>query len=306
MSGQTSKDAARLLLNIDKQGAKESYEELKTKECKNPGLSRMGLPALDYYFLQHRFKTKAKSGVSFNDVLTNKEKLSHITSVAKRWRADVDFDTLSPRDLLRYQYYAFQLYYGTINQFRPAFARWIYCHLKPKVGILDFSSGWGGRCLAAMSLGIPYIGVDANVSLKKSYQAMIRDFEPDAKVSMIFQPSETVDFSKYNYDLIFTSPPYFMIEKYENMPGYKGKEAFLDEFFRPVVRSAWKHLKKGGKMALNMPHDMYMAIKDELPKVSRRIQMPLHARDTRKNKKKGTVKNNKSGKPHELVYVWNK
>lgn len=304
----TTKEAARLLLNLDKEGARSSYHTLKTRECKNPGLSKMGLPALDYYFLEHRLKTKTKSGVSFSDILSDKKKLEHITSVAKRWNADVDFDTITPRDLLRYRYYAFQLYYGTINQFRPTFARWIFCQMKPKVGILDFSAGWGGRCLAAMSLGIPYIGVDANISLEKSYQKMIRDFEPEAKdkVTMIFKPSETVDFSKYDYDLVFTSPPYFMIEKYENMPGYKTKEEFLDEFFRPVVQSAWKHLKKGGKMALNMPHEMYMAIKDELPKVSRRIQMPLYGRDTRKNKKEGTRKNKASTTPHELVYVWNK
>jgi hypothetical protein len=293
-----SKKIAQILANIDLEGAKASYKTLSTRECKNPGLSKMGLSTLDYFFLESRLKTKTKSGVSFIDVMSDKDKLEHLTMVTKRWRADVDFDTITPRDLLRYRYYTFQLYYGTINQFRPAFARWIYCHLKPKIGILDFSAGWGGRCLAAMSLGIPYIGIDTNIGIKDSYTEMIKEIEPGANVKMIFKPSEQVDFSKYEYDLIFTSPPYFMIEKYENMPAYKDKEEFLDKFFRPVVRSAWKYLKTGGKMALNMPHDMYMAIKDELPKVSKRIQLPLYSRTQKKTRKKNTS--------HELIYVWNK
>jgi hypothetical protein len=62
-------------------------------------------------------------------------------------------------------YSVFQLWYGTINQFRPTAAKWVYCTLGAKKGILDFSAGWGGRALAAMSLGIPYTGFDANKNL---------------------------------------------------------------------------------------------------------------------------------------------
>jgi len=53
----------------------------------------------------------------------------------------------------------------------------------------------------------------------------------DSKVTLIFKPSEQVDFSKYDYDLVFTSPPYFMIERYEKMPPYKSKQEFLENFF---------------------------------------------------------------------------
>jgi hypothetical protein len=68
---------------------------------------------------------------------------------------------------------------------------------------------------------------------------------------MYWQPSETVDFSKLDYDLVFTSPPYFMIEEYKGMKSYEGKKNFIDTFFVPVVKSAYAHLPAGGTLALN-------------------------------------------------------
>jgi hypothetical protein len=67
-------------------------------------------------------------------------------------KAIKDYDATG---LLKAQYQVFQLYWGSINQFRPTVAKWVYTTLKAKTGILDFSAGWGGRCLAAMSMGIP-------------------------------------------------------------------------------------------------------------------------------------------------------
>jgi hypothetical protein len=290
----------RQILDTTLDAAKTSYVVLKTRECENPGLSRQGLLALDYFFLDYRIRTDTKKGISFYDALHDKEINAQLLELIKRWKKkDID-EYETDIKLLRAKYQVFQLYYGTINQFRPAFAKWMYCLLKPKTGILDFSAGWGGRCLAAMALGIPYIGIDANVGLRVPYERMIRAYQPDADVTMVFKPSETVDFSKFKYDLIFTSPPYFMIEKYENMPAYAGNVGFINEFFRPVIQNVWKYLEPGGKMALNMPHDMYMSIRDLLPKVSRRIEMPIYDRNPGREKEK----EKKRASAHELVYVW--
>jgi hypothetical protein len=286
-------------MKIDKEKAITSYETLRDIECKNPGLSRVGLPALDYFFLEHRLRAKTKAGVSFEEAMSSPKLREKLTGLVRKWKKSANVDYSDRDNLLKYQYNVFQLYYGTINQFRPAFAYWIYCQFSPKVGILDFSAGWGGRCLAAMALGVPYIGIDANKNLAGPYREMVKMYEPDADVTMVFKPSETVDFSKYDYDFVFTSPPYFMLEKYENMPGYKSKDDFLERFFRPVVGGVWKHLKRGGHMALNMPHDMYMGIRDLLPPVHKRLQFPIVNRNPYLVK---TVKR----KPHELIYVWRK
>ena len=295
---------AAQLRDISLADARKAYEELKTVPCTNPGLSRIGLKALDYLFLKHRIKAKTRSHISFSNAMKNADIRAKLNELAVRYKKTASMAFLSEAEKAKLRYSTFQLYYGTINQFKPTVARWVYCTLKPKVGILDFSAGWGGRCLGAMSMGIPYVGIDANKGLEKTYREMVRTYEPDADVTLLFQPSETVEFGKYKYDLVFTSPPYFMIEEYEKMPEYGSKDAFLQKFFRPVVKNAWTHLAPGGHMALNMPHEMYMAIRDLLPPVKRRLVLPLsnrHPTNATRGRKIGTEKER-----HELIYVWQK
>ena len=202
-------DIAKELRDITRKDAIDSYEELKQYQPFEPDFSRIGLKTLDFFFLHHRIKAKTK-GISFYEAIKDTEERRHLNELVTRYKkkAIKDYDATG---LLKAQYQVFQLYWGSINQFRPTVAKWVYTTLKAKTGILDFSAGWGGRCLAAMSMGIPYIGVDANTKLEASYRNMMA--LDDSKVTMIFKPSEQVDFSKYDYDLVFTSPPYFMISK---------------------------------------------------------------------------------------------
>ena len=236
--------------------------------------------------------------------MKNDDKKALLNNVIVKYKKAPTVAGLSAEAHAKLRYAAFQLYFGSVNQFKPAIARWVYCQLGAKRGILDFSAGWGGRCLAAMSLGIPYIGIDANREMEPTYRKMIDTLDPDAKVTLRFQPSETVDFGAYDYDLVFTSPPYFMLEEYEKMPAYGSKEAFLERFFRPVVANAWKHLRRGGHMALNMPHEMYMAVRDMLPPVTKRmtlVRSNRFAQNAALGRKPGTQKES-----HELIYVWRK
>ena len=296
---------ARQLRDISEEKARKSYERLVRIPCSAPlSFNRAGLPTLDYFFLGHRLATRIK-GHSFAENIRDPEMVEFLTSLVKRYKAKLKIDYTNPSELLPHQYSVFQLYYGTVNQFRPAVARWLYCKLKPRIGILDFSAGWGGRALAAMSLGIPYTGIDTNKSLKKSYEDMIEFINPTSPTQIIIAPSETIDYSKIDYDLVFTSPPYFMIERYESMPEYTSKEDFLDRFFRPVVQQVWKYLKLGGHMALNMPHEMYMAIRDLLPPVKHRFRMMKHDRHPQNAVLKKPIGETRHTS-HELIYVWHK
>jgi predicted small integral membrane protein len=297
-------EIAKELRDITKEQAIESYHDMKAASIQSPDFSRGGLKALDYFFMHHRIKAKTKRHISFYEAMHDPQIIKKLSELVVKYKKKSvsEYDRIG---LLKAQYQVFQLYYGTINQFRPMIAKWVYHLLKPRIGILDFSAGWGGRMLAAMSMGIPYIGIDANKKLEASYRNMIKTYEPYADVRIIFKPSETVDVSQFKYDLVFTSPPYFMIEEYEKMPAYQSKQGFLDIFFIPVVMNVWKHLAPGGNMALNMPEEMYNAIKHILPKVKRQLLLPLsnrHPVNTAKGAKLGTEDKER----HEIIYVWNK
>ena len=299
----TAAEIAKQLRSTDLASARADYERLKARDCEGwTSLARAGLGALDHFFLQHRIKAKTKRGISFYEALRDSKIDAYLAEKVDQLKANRLKNTAER--VLRLKYAMFQLYYGTINQFRPTEAVKLYCELKPKVGILDFSAGWGGRCLAAMALGIPYVGIDANTALEPAYKAMIAAYEPTADVKLVFKPSETVDFSRFKYDLVFTSPPYFMIEGYEHMPSYKGKEAFLDLFFRPVVEKSWQHLAPGGTFALNLPVEMYEAVRDCLPPLSRRIELSLSGRHA-VNAARGTTPGS-SAEYKEYTYVWRK
>jgi len=301
-----SMEISKRLRPITKEEALQSYQALKDLDCNNIGkYTRIGLDCLDHYFLRHRVKAKTKHHISFADALKNSDRMKYINEKIEQIKK-VSLADLNEDHHLRQRYSVFQLYYGTINQFRPSEAKRVYCTLAPRIGVLDFSAGWGGRCLGAMAYGIPYVGIDANKNMEKSYSDMIRMAKPEASVKMIFKPSETVDFSKFKYDLIFTSPPYFMLEEYERMPGYGSKETFLELFFRPVVDSAWKNLHSPGYMALNMPKDMYEAVKGFLPKLWKRLQLPISNRHPTDAKVGTIIGSTDSGARTEGIYVWKK
>jgi 16S rRNA G966 N2-methylase RsmD len=296
-------ELAKRVRGITKQEAVASYQTLCETSVGPEGenmRSRAGLDALDYYFLGHRLKAKTKRHLSFYDAMRDPDLVEKLTELVVKYKKKPlsDYDETG---LLKAQYQVFQLYYGTINQFRPVVARWIYQRFSPRVGILDISAGWGGRALAAMSMGIPYIGVDANTKLKPAYEHL-KELEPGAKVRMIFRPSEEVSFANLSYDLVFTSPPYFMLEEYEKMPAYGSKQGFIDRFLIPVVMKAWMHLQPG-YMVLNMPEEMYEAVRPHLPKIKERLALPLSNRHP-VNTAKGQTLGEEDKERHEWIYVW--
>jgi hypothetical protein len=299
-------EVAKALRPLTKEDAKRAYEELQALPCPAPpSLKHTGLNTLDYFFLHHRLKARTKRHLSFMNALKDRDTTRYLNEkINKIKKRSTLF--LSKESLLRERYSVFQLYYGTINQFRPSEAKRIYCTLQPKVGILDFSAGWGGRCLAAMSLGIPYTGIDANTNLRTSYERLIEFCKPAAPTKMMFKPSEDVDFSAIDYDLVFTSPPYFMLEEYERMPAYGSKEAFIEKFFRPVVKNAWKHLKSPGYMALNMPKEMYDAIKGDLPSLWKRMRLPIQNRHPTDAAAGRGIGSKDATARSEGIYVWKK
>jgi len=140
-----------------------------------------------------------------------------------------------------------------------------------------------------MSLGINYTGIDINTCLKKPYQQMFKTYETKSKINMIYKSAESIDFSKIDYDFVFTSPPYSDLEKYEHMKDYKD---FNNEFLFPVIKNVYKYLPNNKWFGLNVPESIYKDIKSILGPATRKIEL-------KKAKRTGAA-----SKYKEYCYFW--
>jgi hypothetical protein len=255
---------------ISPEEALSDYEKLRSHKGTKLGFSLIGNKATDYFLYLHRIKVrKSNKKLSKFEAWNDSEHRDKIKKFAYRISKSGAYNKSDLRSALSFMY-------GSVNQFKPSNAVAIYNRFKPK-RILDFSAGWGGRCLGAMALDIDYIGIDSNTKLKVPYRKMVELYPSNSKVRMIFQRSETVDFSKLGYyDMIFTSPPYEMLEKYNEMKDYGDK--FYDEFFIPVINGSYKYLASGGILALNMPDEMYEVMKTLTDRKINKIKMPIQNR----------------------------
>jgi tRNA1(Val) A37 N6-methylase TrmN6 len=149
------------------------------------------------------------------------------------------------------------------SQFRPSAAKAIYDHFKAK-NVLDFSSGWGDRLSAAMASETveEYVGIDPNKELYEGYQQQIRLFSKKDIMNIFLPAEESIQtLNNFNPDLVFTSPPYFIIERYskdssQSWQRYKKLDAWLENFLFKTLSDAWEILKSGGHMAINIS-DVY-------------------------------------------------
>lgn len=265
--------------------AKDDYEKLRSLKVDKNIHSIIGNRATDKFFFRERAKTKIKNRKSHHDFLKDKSNYDKVKNIIKALK----YDEINKRSVSS----AVRMNLGSVNQFRPSTAKYIYSLFNPNT-ILDFSSGWGGRCLAAMSLDKNYIGFDTNNKLKKPYNDLINTYDTKGKIRIIFQDSSKVDFSKYKYDMIFTSPPYYDLEIYTNMRKYDTFNDFNDTFYHPVVSNSFKYLSKDGWCCLNIPKDLYNETKKILGKENKRLKYLINNRF------------NDGKQRYEYIYCWKK
>ena len=156
-------------------------------------------------------------------------------------------------------------------QFKPNVSKVIYDKLNSK-NVLDFSAGWGDR-LAGFYAGETseyYLGIDPRKENHPIYeeQSEFYDkhrsmFEPNKTSEFICQPAEDVDFMGYKdkFDTVFTSPPYFNVERYsyddtQSWVKYKEIDEWNENFLQKTLKNLWCSVKSGGYLLVNIS-DVY-------------------------------------------------
>lgn len=132
------------------------------------------------------------------------------------------------------------------NTFNVTFCLWIYRTLTELSGIqraaiLDPSSGWGDRLIAALACNaLVYHGYDPNKDLQKGYKKIIKTLNEDTKATIKCIPFEEAKIKFNYYDIVLTSPPYFDLEKYgdsseQSIIKYPSYTNWLNQFYRPYL-----------------------------------------------------------------------
>ena len=145
-----------------------------------------------------------------------------------------------------------------VSNFRPTAAAAIYDRFAKNGVVWDMSGGWGGRLLGAIASGVKaYYATEPNKHAFDGLHDLADDFAGDMDYQIFKCGSEAWQPEKNMFDLCFTSPPYFDLEKYSDEPtqSYKmfpDKDAWISGFLMKTFENCYRGLKDDGVMLINI------------------------------------------------------
>jgi 16S rRNA G966 N2-methylase RsmD len=181
---------------------------------------------------------------------------------------------------------------SAINIMRPLSCMEIYTKYKAN-RVLNFCAGWGGSTVAAAALNLDaYYGIEINENLSPCYDKMISYLKTKSTTTVEIHICDAVqfDYTNIEYDLVFSSPPYYFLEKYENNVKYDSKKDMDLKFYKPVFLKTYNGLQKGGHYIINICKEVYDNVLKELFGEAHEI-FPLK-------------KSKRQNEYTEMVYVW--
>ena len=241
-------------------------------------------------YLKSKFQTEidntiGNKGYSFNSFLSNEEQQNKKWVInMMKYYDDPKYKNMSLEDKQRRIY---ALYYGSVNIFKPSVAKWLcdkylmrgFTGGVPPI-VLDPFAGFSSRMLGCVASGCKYIGIDSNVNLREGYDEIITELELSNSTEIIFQDCINLDYSKYEYDMVLTSPPYFNIEIYSYM-NKKSKSEWIT-FYIKIFTKIFDNLKLKGYMIINVNNEIYEKVLLPLFGEPEKIEYPKSYRRTQK------------------------
>jgi len=218
--------------------------------------SRLGLRFLNSFgFLESRIFGEHRSSPSLIDAWTDRDRRTSIMRAALSLKKHLN-------EVTAYEAAAMKMHVPA--NFRPTAARAICNDFGNGGTVLDFSAGYGGRFLGFLGSSCRhYIGIDPNTTLRPCYKSMFKwiesNHEHQKSWEMVWKPAEDVDYSEWHgkVDLIFTSPPYFDLERYsdettQSSVRFPSISEWLEGFLFEALRRSVRCLKTKGHLALNV------------------------------------------------------
>jgi 16S rRNA G966 N2-methylase RsmD len=289
------KTISKSIKNISLETVDREMDKLIKNKNQLQPRSLIGNNIVDYFTFTQRLQTKGKYDINFYEFVANidefKKKrfiqnmLTYYKEVKNKNNTKNEYKVLKE---------VYNICISAINIIRPIVYMEIYEKYKPTT-ILDFCAGWGGAAVAAAALNIDkYIGIEINHKLKEPYQDLVSylNKKSETKIEMIFEDALKIDYNTMVYDFVFTSPPYYFIQKYENNPKYASKKEMDELFYIPIFTKTYNGLKPGGHYIINVCKEVY-------DNVLVKLFGEAHSSYPYKKSKRQNDYN-------EIVYVWTK
>ncbi len=271
---------------LNEKGRIGDFMKLKEWNGLDNGVKKCGNQYLQHYQTRNIFQTKYEGKPSLYEIFQNQSLLEDLFKLT--FTKDEDKLAINmPQAYTRR---------NPVCYFKCSTAKYLYTKFGAKK-VLDMTAGWGGRMIGAYAHDIDYTGIDTNIELKPVYETMMTELSghSKSKCNMIWDSWKNVDFSKIEFDMMLTSPPYFNKEVYEHMTPFGSKDEYYKDFLIPMIETALKYIQKGGWVCININPEFY----DELVgkyKFKSADKVELFQQSVAKTKD-GAIK-------YENVYCW--
>lgn len=226
-------------------------ELLRACTTRVEGVQVVGMPKAGIVLCDHFFDYRSDAGYESTPSVRQAWCDPAMLSRAIRFQMRVG-DPLLPWNVYR----ALRGVVKTPTNFRPGVAKAVVEAFCPPGGlVLDPCAGYGGRASGTLAAGLQYVGVDPHPRAPEAYQGL---FDFIGQGGMFHNaPFEDSDLGVLQADLVFTSPPYFNVERYSDDTGqswvrYKTWDAWVDQFYRVLLQKGAAHLKSGAYYCLNV------------------------------------------------------
>jgi len=209
----------------------------------------------DFYTYEERLNTIGIKGINFYEFYRYKKDNYKLENIKKYYE-----NQKTKISNVRMYKYIFNLYFGSVNNF--SISNVIQVLQKYKVSrIIDTTCGFGNRMVGACALDVEsYIGIDNNENLSGPLNDL-KNFlsnHSKTKIQVLIENCLNVNYSKYKYDCVFTSLPYYNTEIYGNKKQFNTKQEWNINFYQLLIKKTFEHLEPDGYFIINIPEKVYI------------------------------------------------
>lgn len=229
---------------------------------------------LAWSYFPHAFNVKSNDKITPYEAFMNDEIFMKV--IRKRLKMGTYISDSGIRKMLK-------IYSGVqgVSNFRPTAAAAIYDTFAKDGVVWDMSGGWGGRLLGAITSGVKeYFATEPSELTFNGLHDLAEDFAGDMNYTIFKCGSESWLPEKNMFDLCFTSPPYFNLEKYADEPSqsyikYPTKDEWIEEYLAETFKNCHYGLKSGATMLINIADIKGNKLEKEMIKTAEKVGFKL-------------------------------